>query len=180
MIRLGLRKENGGDEVLMHLEPRDDGPKGLEIRQIETGEKAPYDLLLLADPSKEVVDRYLQTSYIYVGQIQDALVGAFVLTPVDADKVEIKNIAVLEGRQGQGIGSLLLQNAVIVAKQRGFKSICIGTANASIGQLYLYQKQGFEISEIKKNFFIENYRESIFENGIQCKHMIMLEKSLLL
>ena len=92
--------------------------------------------------------------------------------------VEIKNVAVKPEFQGQGIGSYLIENVVQIASLNRQKSICIGTANSSLGQLYLYQKLGFDISEIRKNFFIDNYKEPIYENGIQAKHMIMLTKIL--
>ena len=78
--------------------------------------------------------------------------------------------------QGQGIGKLLLRDATVKAK--GFKKIIIGTGDAAIKQLYLYQKEGFEIFDIKKRFFLDNYPGPIYENGIQLKHMIMLKKEL--
>ncbi|GMQ30855.1 hypothetical protein [Algoriphagus confluentis] len=45
-------------------------------------------------------------------------------------------------------------------------------------QLALYQKTGYEIVGIEKDFFIQNYPEPIFENGIPCKHKIILEKTM--
>jgi aminoglycoside 6'-N-acetyltransferase I len=72
----------------------------------------------------------------------------------------------------------LLWDATSRAKEQGYSTILIGTANAAIKQLYLYQKEGFEMSSIKKNFFVDNYPAPILENGILCKHMIMLEKEL--
>lgn len=34
------------------------------------------------------------------------------------------------------------------------------------------------MTEIKKNFFVDKYKEPIFENGIKCKHMVVLAKTL--
>ena len=42
----------------------------------------------------------------------------------------------------------------------------------------VYQKEGFEMKEIVKDFFLYNYDKPIYENGIQCKHMIILNKNL--
>lgn len=53
----------------------------------------------------------------------------------------------------------------------------VGTANSSIGNLAFYQKVGFRITEVKKDFF-SKYPEPIFENGIQALDMIMFEKNL--
>lgn len=50
----------------------------------------------------------------------------------------------------------------------------VGTGNAGISQLALYQKCGFTIIEIDFDFFRKNYTESIFENGIEYRHMVRL------
>lgn len=59
----------------------------------------------------------------------------------------------------------------------GCTNLITGTGNSRIGQLDLYQKEGFDIPKIVKNFFLKNYKEPIFENGIQYKHRFKLEKS---
>ena len=150
----------------------------LIIRPIREDEHIPYDLLFSADPSVEVINAYLPYSTIYLACIHDELIAQYVLYPLDTDEIEIKNISVHETYQGRGIGKLLLEDATQRATEHGYKRLSIGTSNASIGQLYLYQQQGFELSGIKMNFFIENYTEPIYENEIQCKHMIMLTKAL--
>ena len=149
------------------------------IRLLTKTEPVPYELLLDADPSKDAVAKYLDLSEIYIALLKGKVIATFVLYPLDADTIEIKNIAVDENLQGRGIGKLLLHHATQIAISKGTKNLVIGTANSSIAQLYLYQKTGFEITSIKHNFFIDNYPEPLFENGIQCKHMLMLTKRLL-
>ena len=152
----------------------DTPPQALDIRQLASDETVPYDLLLLADPSKTVIDRYLSASTVFVAEMNRQSVGACVLFPLEAGAVEIKNVAVQPAYQGRGIGTALLSHAIRVAERQGFKTLCIGTANSSVGQLLLYQKLGFEIDRVKKNFFLKHYDEPLFENGIQCKHLIWL------
>jgi aminoglycoside 6'-N-acetyltransferase I len=98
---------------------------------------------LLADPSKDLVEVYLKQSDVFTATQNDRTLGVIVLFPLTEEKVEIKNVAVIPEFQGQGIGSYLIENAALVASLNKQKSICIGTANSSIGQLYLYQKIGF-------------------------------------
>ncbi len=148
------------------------------IRHLRKDEKIPYDLLLLADETREAIDKYIFDSDIYVLEQEDKIIAIYVLQSMNKNEVEIKNIAVITGCQGQGIGKLLLRDASFKAKGKGFKTIIIGTGDAGIKQLYLYQKEGFEVFDIKKSFFIDNYPEPIYENGIQLKHMIMLKKEL--
>jgi ribosomal protein S18 acetylase RimI-like enzyme len=145
------------------------------IRELMDKGAIPYDLLLKADPSKDNIDRYIIDSVIYTAEFKQQTVGCCVLCNVDHETIEIKNIVVDERFQGRGIGTLLLDDAIQKAKSKGFKKIIIGTGNSSIGQLYLYQKVGFRISGIKVDFFRENYSEPIFENGIECRDMIVLE-----
>lgn len=148
------------------------------IRLLEKDKKIPYDLLLLADETIEAINKYIHQSDIYVLNRNDKTIAVLVLQTICCDMVEIKNIAVDTAFQGQGIGQSLLKEVIILAKEKGFKKIIIGTGDAGIKQLYIYQKVGFEIYEIKHRFFIDNYPEPIFENGIQLKHMIMLKKDL--
>lgn len=148
------------------------------IRQLKEDEEPPYELLLDADPSREMVDGYLGASEVYVAVYKNEPVGIYVLYPVNASIAEIKNISVAGMYQGRGIGKLLLNDAERRARAYGFKVMRIGTGNSSTGPLALYQKQGFEIKDIKRNFFIDNYAEPLFEDGIHVKHLIVLEKEL--
>ena len=148
------------------------------IRQLQKDEKIPFDLLLLADETIEAINKYINNAEIYIFERANRIIGIYVLQKQDHNAIEIKNIAVDIAHQGQGIGSFLIEDAVKKSKAKGFQRVLIGTGDASIKQLYIYQKAGFEIFEIKKNFFLDNYPEPIFENGIQLKHMIMLKKEL--
>ena len=94
------------------------------------------------------------------------------------DTIELINIAVDEQYQGSGIGKALVKDAIQKAADMGYKKIEVGTGNSSIGQLALYQKCGFRISDIDKDFFVRNYDEDIFENGIHCRDMIRLSQML--
>lgn len=148
------------------------------IRALLPTEGIPYELLLLADETREAINRYINDATIYVYIDGELLIGVYVLTQNNATDLEIKNIAVAENHQGKGIGTILLRDAAKRAKQLKFSNLLIGTANTAFKQLYLYQKEGFEIHAIKKNFFIDNYPEPIYESGIQLNHMIMLRKDL--
>lgn len=147
------------------------------IRKLNAQEKIPYDLLLLADPSVVAINAYLSSGELYVMEQDHQVIGLYVWVK-DGDTLEIKNIAVHPSFQGKGLGKMLLQDATHRGRINGYRRLCIGTGNSSIAQLYLYQRQGFEMAAIIKDYFTANYQEPIYENGIQCRHMIMLEKKL--
>jgi N-acetylglutamate synthase-like GNAT family acetyltransferase len=148
------------------------------IDEWKPGESIPYELLLLADPSRSNIDGYLEQATLVQARQDERIVGCYVLAVIDQNTMEIKNVAVEEARQGQGIGTRLLEDAVIRAKKKNFSRLIIGTGNSSIGQLYLYQKAGFRITGIKPDFFVENYSEPVIENGIVCRDMIVLTMDL--
>jgi ribosomal protein S18 acetylase RimI-like enzyme len=150
----------------------------LEIRKLITKERAPLDLLLSADPSQTHIEDYLKRGDCYVAENEDEIIGVYVLLPTRPLTVELVNIAVVENWQGRGIGKQLVWNAIHTAKTNGYKTIEVGTGNSSTGQLALYQKCGFRIIGIDVNFFIRNYQDAIFENGIQCVDMVRLSQEL--
>lgn len=146
----------------------------MEIRSLHNNDKPPFDLLLMADPSRELVEEYIAEGECYIAEENGEVIGVFVIVPLTEEVVEIKNIAVHEDKQGKGFGKKLVQEAIDVAKRQGYEAVEIGTGNSSIGQLALYQKCGFRIEGIIKDFFVEHYDEIIMENGIQCMDMVRL------
>lgn len=144
------------------------------ITSLRKDEQPPWDLLLLADPSEQMVSAYLKGSFCYVAELDDSIVGVIVLYPKTKEIIEILNIAVSEYMQGKGIGSKLIKHGIEAAKEDGFKTVEIGTGNSSIRQLALYQKAGFRIIGIDQDFFVRHYPEPIYENGIQCRDMVRL------
>ncbi|WP_044476865.1 GNAT family N-acetyltransferase [Oceanobacillus massiliensis] len=146
----------------------------MEVRRWNGDEAAPLDLLLLADPSQAYIEDYLQRGQCFIAEMDNQLIGVFVLLQTRPGTVELANIAVKETEHGKGIGKQLVMYAIQIAKSSGYKSIEVGTGNSSIGQLALYQKCGFRITGIERDYFIRNYNEEIMENNIQCRDMIRL------
>lgn len=146
----------------------------LSIKKLAGDEAAPYDLLLLADPSMTIVDDYLKRGVCYSASYQGEIIGVFVLLKTRPETIEIVNVAVREDYQGKGIGKSLILEAIAQAKAERVKTVEIGTGNSGMTQLVLYQKCGFRIVGVDQDFFIRHYKEEIFENGIQCRDMIRL------
>ncbi len=157
----------------------------MEIRRIRPDEALPWALLLDADPSRAMVERYLATSEVYLlERVPAAVVGVLVLTPIadEADDdagaagnvYEIKNVAVAESEQGRGYGRALIEFAIAEVRARGAVRLYIGTGNSSLSQLGLYQRCGFRIVAVDIDFFTRNYPERLYENDIECRDMLRL------
>ena len=76
--------------------------------------------------------------------------------------------------QGRGVGRSLLTHAIGVAREEGPGQLRICTGNSSIGPLALYQKVGFRIVGVDRDYFSKYHTEPIFANGIQCRDRIVL------
>ncbi|ELK40572.1 hypothetical protein D478_18726 [Brevibacillus agri BAB-2500] len=83
-----------------------------------------------------------------------------------------------EAHQGKGIGKQLVLHAIEVAKASGYKTIEVGTGNSSLNQLALYQKCGFRMTWIDRNFFLRHYEEAIIENGIPLTDMVRFSQDI--
>jgi N-acetylglutamate synthase-like GNAT family acetyltransferase len=92
--------------------------------------------------------------------------------------VELINVAVEEDMQGRGIGKSLVLHSIQVAQLAGFRTIQVGTGNSSLSQLMLYPKCGFRIVSVDLDFFVRHGGQPIFENGLQCRDMIRLQRRL--
>ncbi|WP_417897653.1 GNAT family N-acetyltransferase [Bacillus haimaensis] len=150
----------------------------MNIRKLKQGEQPPMEILLLADPSEAIVKEYITRGECFVAELEEHIIGVYVLLPTRPDTVELVNVAVSEEHHGKGIGRQLVMDAVEAARSKGYKTIELGTGNSSIGQLALYQKCGFRIVGVDLDFFIKHYPETIYENGIQCRDMVRLAQDL--
>lgn len=141
-------------------------------------EKIPTDVLLLADPSKESIEKYLKKGHCFVAVENNKVVGCYILNRKNKNALEIMNIVVIKRKRNKGIGKMLVNDAIKRAKKEGVKRLLVGTGNSSINQLAFYQKCGFRISGIRKDYFIKKYKDPIYENRIQCRDMVVLELAL--
>lgn len=148
------------------------------IREIKPNEDLPIHLFLLADPELNVIESYINRSICYVLEQDKEIVGTYLLLPTRPMTIELVNVAVIESEQGKGFGKALVMHAVETARTLKYQTIEVGTGNSSIGQIALYQKCGFRLSGIDKDFFIRHYSDPIFENGIQCRDMIRMDQDL--
>jgi GNAT superfamily N-acetyltransferase len=93
------------------------------------------------------------------------------------DPCEIMELAVAPERHGQGIGRAIVAWLIDEARRRGKAAVLVGTANSSIGNVAFYQKVGFRMDHVRKDYF-RYYREPVYENGIQIRDMLVFRYDL--
>lgn len=150
----------------------------INIKRVVEYIEIPYELLYLADPSKESINDYISRGDLYVAYIENEVVGAYVILKTRSLTTEIMNISVKEAYQQKGIGKVLIEHAISTSKNLNIKTLEVGTGNSSIYQLAFYQKCGFRIVGVDKDFFKKHYDEKIIENGIECIDMIRMSMDL--
>ena len=135
--------------------------------------KKNLDFLLLADPEEEAIDKYINDCEVFEFYYRDILIGQGAIKQLFSTTYEIKNFAIYEKFHNCGYGKILI-NLLCKKYLESFKNIeiLVGTSEQGVG---FYQKCGFQFSHIIKDFFITNYKQPIFENGIQCKDMFYLK-----
>jgi ribosomal protein S18 acetylase RimI-like enzyme len=140
----------------------------------QTKDSIPTDLLLLSDPSEEVIAEYIHLSTNFIARLDSKIVGALLLLKTRPRTMEIMNISVYEEYQNKGIGKQLINRAIEYAKEYKMQTLEIGTGNPGLIQIMLYQKCGFRIVGVELDYFRKNHDEKIFENGIECRDMIRM------
>lgn len=73
------------------------------IKQVKNNKEQYMQLLLEADPEVEVVKKYLDEGEMYIGLEDEKAVCEVVITKVNNEECELKNIATLQEYQGKRI-----------------------------------------------------------------------------
>ena len=131
-------------------------------------------LLLLADPEWDQIARYLNDSHCLVMKEGNESVGIVAIMAVQLGVMELMNVAVRPDRQGRGYGRQLVTAAQAYAQRQGAVSVEVGTGDSSLGALALYQRCGFTIKAIDKDYFLRHYSAPIYEENRQCRSRITL------
>lgn len=80
---------------------------------------------------------------IFIGYFDDGkLEGCCMLVPLENHSIQLRQMAVIAGLQGKGIGRTIMQFAENLSRDKGFKKIMMHARESAIG---FYQKQGYEI-----------------------------------
>lgn len=148
------------------------------FNKIDKDSGIPYELLLLADETRDAIDQYIFKCDIYLLYDRTESIAVMALYKNGDSELEIKNIAVIESYRSKGIGSILIKKAKEIALDSHYKILSVGTSDTGFQQIRFYEKNGFKKTGIRKDFFIENYPSPIYENGLQMRDMIILEFSL--
>ena len=146
----------------------------LQVKRI--GNKDDYmEMFLEADPSENMIRKYLNDSDVYALKKEDEIICIAVILPISRKVLELKNIVTKEKYRNNGYAKILLKSLCGNYKQK-YEKMLVGTTENNIP---FYVKQGFDKYEKTiKNFFIDNYEEEIKDGNLICTDMIYYSKNL--
>ena len=147
----------------------------MKIIEVKENKKKYIELLILADEQEDMIDKYIDKGTMFI-LYDNGVKSECIITDEGNGVVEIKNIATLPEYQNKGYGKYLIKFIEEKYKHK-FNILRVGTGD-SILTIPFYKKCGFKEIYRIKNFFVDNYNNSIFECGVQLIDMVYLEKTI--
>lgn len=146
----------------------------VEVRKISTGKRKYLPLLLEADPSEAMIDRYLDDGELYVLVRDGRSVCAAVVGQTDENCCELYNLATEASERGKGYASKLVRHLLRLYQPRA-KTMRVGTSKALMS---FYERFGFKYVCTRKGFFLNEHYVGCDFDEPELKDMEVLEISL--
>ncbi|HXA46356.1 MAG TPA: ribosomal protein S18-alanine N-acetyltransferase, partial [Burkholderiaceae bacterium] len=98
---------------------------------------------------------------IWTARDANAVLVGYLLLMVSVDEAHLLNIAVRRELQGQGVGRILLEYAVELARDKGMQSILLEVRPSNDRAVIVYERFGFAGIGVRKGYYPagENRRE---------------------
>ena len=131
----------------------------VNIKKEKDNKEQYMDLLLEADPSENMINEYLKDGDLFVLTYENEIVCVAVVTKVDDNTCELKNIATKEEYRNKGYAKKMLKYLCDNYKQK-YNKMLVGTTENNIP---FYVKQGFDKYEktLKEVFDLKEEKNNL-------------------
>ena len=146
----------------------------MEVRKISINKKAYLPLLLEADPSEVMIDRYLEDGEMYVLLANGQAASVAVVGQANDEVCELYNLATAEGERGKGYASKLVRHILRLYQPRA-KKMRVGTSQPLMG---FYERFGFRYAFTREGFFLDEGYAGVQFDEPDLKDMQVLEVEL--
>lgn len=108
------------------------------------------DFISLSNPQKYIIDK---GGYIYYAKFKGEIVGTASLLKKSETVYELGKMAVSEKVQGLGIGTILLEHCLNMAKQKQITTLILYSNTILQSAIHLYKKYGFVEIELESGLY---------------------------
>lgn len=112
---------------------------------IEEGDK-----ISLSNPREEIIDK---GGFIFYAKLDNTIVGTASLLKKSNGVFELGKMAVSDKAQGYGIGTLLLEHCLKIAKNKNIPKLILYSNTELESALRLYRKYGFEEINLESGLY---------------------------
>lgn len=108
------------------------------------------DVVSLSNPKQYIIDK---GGHIYYAKLEGEIVGTASLLKKSNKVYELGKMAVSDKAQGHGIGTILLEHCLDVAKQKQIRTLILYSNTILQSAIHLYRKYGFEEIELESGLY---------------------------
>ena len=108
------------------------------------------DVISLSNPQTEIIDK---GGFIYFAKRNSEIIGTVSLLKKSDTVFELGKMAVTENAQGLGIGKLLVEHCLTVAKEMNIKKLVLYSNTKLASAIHLYEKYGFTEIELESGLY---------------------------
>lgn len=108
------------------------------------------DVASLSNPQKHIIDK---GGHVYYAKLNGEIVGTASLLKKNETVYELGKMAVSDKAQVQGIGTILLEHCLKIAKQKQITTLILYSNTKLQSAIHLYRKYGFEEVELESGLY---------------------------
>lgn len=108
------------------------------------------DVASLSDPQKHIIDK---GGHIYYAKLNGEIVGTASLLKKSETVYELGKLAVSDKAQGHGIGTILIEHCLNIAKQKQITTLILYANTTLQSAIHLFRKYGFEEVELESGVY---------------------------
>jgi GNAT superfamily N-acetyltransferase len=145
---------------------------GIRIQIYEGRRLHLLPLFRLADESESQILSYYEMGNVLVARERDLVVGMAHIVE-DADAIQIVSLAVIPGRQGEGIGGRLIEEAMTFCRLNNVRRLVVCTGVWETDNIIFYLRRGFRIFNVARDYFTSEmgYAQAV-------RHQVQFEMNL--
>lgn len=155
----------------------------LRVVEVPAGQRDPYrPLMELADDSEAEIKGYRERGVLFgLEHAEGGAIRGMVL--VDAydppPTMRLLSVAIAQDHQRRGLGTQLVQQVLDRLRARGCRRVVVSTASSSVGVLAFYQRLGFRMLKIERDWFCpeRGYPAGLEENGIPVRDRVWFDRA---